>query len=374
VWSLPLDSADDQAGRPNPIYDQWIANPLPGEFWGRMSVAGRVGEIRSSGLLIAGWFDPFVDAMIEDYQRMRQQGGSEAARASQLIIGPWTHTTESNFRYTDFGKQARFLGQIGTLLRWYDHWLKEEANGIAGEGPIRIFVMGSNTWRSEEQWPPARARYTRLYLRSEGRANSAAGDGYLSAAPPAIQPPDGFLYDPRDPVPSRGRPIPIDEISYEPAEQSEIEARNDVLVYTSDALEEDTEVTGPVVLVLYAGSTAPDTDFTAKLTDVDPEGRSLQVTSGIIRGRFRDSLSQPSFLRSGEVYRFEIPLGATSNLFRKGHRIRLQVSSSDFPRHDRNLNSGGPIGRTQARVSAFQTVFHDPERPSHLILPVVTAR
>ncbi len=372
VWSLPLASADDRIGNPNPIYDAWIAHPEPGPFWEAMSADHQVDRIRCPALLVAGWFDPFLNAMLEDFDRMRTRGGSEAARASQIIIGPWTHTTESRFRALDFGEEARFLGQSRAIFRWYDHWLKGIDNGIDGEGPIRIFVMGRNRWRTEQEWPLARTRYTSLYLHSGGWANSANGDGSLSPGPPGAEMPDVFVYDPADPVPSRGLPFTAVAF-YQPAEQREVESRQDVLVYTTEILTEDLEATGPVSLILYASSTAPDTDFTAKLTDVYPDGSSIQLASGIVRARFRSSLSAPSLLERGKTYRYRIDLGATSNVFRRGHRIRLQVSSSDFPRHDRNLNTGERIGASAALEKARQTVFHDAERPSRLILPVIPA-
>jgi putative CocE/NonD family hydrolase len=373
IWKLPLSSADDSMNSPNPVYDQWIAHPLPDAFWDPMRVDRRASEIECSAFLVAGWFDPFVDAMLEDYTRMRSAGGTVAARGSQLMVGPWTHTTDSHFRYTDFGVQGRFLGQFKTVLRWYDYWLKGSQNGVDNDPPIRIFVMGENRWRTEREWPLARTRYTKLYLHSDGGANTSQGDGVLTLDPPGQEPPDTYLYDPMEPVPSRELTTAIGDISNEPANQREVESRRDVLVYTTEALDRDVEITGPVRLVLFAESSAPDTDFTAKLTDVHPDGRSLHVTSGIVRARFRESLEEPSLLSEGSVYRYEIDVGATSNVFRQGHRIRLQISSSDFPRHDRNLNTGGEIGESAEMATARQVIRHDRERPSHLILPVIPA-
>jgi putative CocE/NonD family hydrolase len=369
--SLPLIAADDRLGYPNPIYDRWIANPQPGEFWRRMSVNDRPGQIRCSALMFAGWFDPFVDAMFEDYLRMRSRGGSEAARDSQLIVGPWTHTTESRFRSTDYGTDARFLGQVKSVMRWYDHWLKGEANGVEEEGPIRIFVMGTNQWRTEQEWPLARTRFQAFFLHGVGTAPPDSGRGLLSGEPPTEEQSDIFLYDPADPVPSRGQAGLFGDISYQPTDQREIESRSDVLTYTTPRLAEAVEVTGPVELVLYAASSAPDTDFTAKLTDVYPDGRSIQVTSGIVRARFRDSLTEPSLIEPGSVHQYRIRLGPTSNVFQAGHRIRVQISSSDFPRLDRNLNTGGTIGQSAEIAVAVQSVYHDGQRPSHLVLPVI---
>ena len=371
LWSLPLSAADERIGRPNPVYDAWIAHPEEGPFWEAMSVDSRVERIRSPALLVAGWFDPFVNAMLEDYNRLRTRGGG-AARASRLIVGPWSHATESRFRDLDLGKEAGFLGQTPAILRWYDRWLKGERNGIDGEDPIRLFVMGRNRWRTEREWPLARTRYTELFLHSGGWANSAGGDGRLAADPPEGEVPDVFVYDPADPVPSQR--VSLTAVSYaQPTDQHEVEKRQDVLVYTTDPLAEDLEVTGPVRLILYASSTAPDTDFTARLTDVHPDGSSIHLTSGIVRARFREPGSGPALLEPGRTYRYRLELGATSYVFLRGHRLRLQVSSSDFPRYDRNLNTGEGIGTSARLEKARQTVFHDSGRSSRLILPVIPA-
>ena len=371
IWSLPLAEADDRLGRPNPIYDAWIAHPEPGPFWEAISVDRQVERIRSPALLMAGWFDPFVNAMLEDFNRLRAWGGG-AARESRLIVGPWSHATESRFRDLDFGKEAGFLGQTRAVFRWFDRWLKGTGGEADGEGPIRLFVMGANRWRTEREWPLARTRYTELFLHSGGWANSAGGDGTLSADPPGGEVPDVFVYDPADPVPSQR--ISLTPISYsQPVNQREVEKRQDVLVYTSGPLTEDLEVTGPVRLILYVSSTATDTDFTARLTDVHPDGGSYHLTSGIVRARYRDPAAGPALLEPDRVYRLRLELGATSNVFRRGHRLRLQVSSSDFPRYDRNLNTGEPIGTSARMEKARQTVFHTAGRSSRLILPVIPA-
>lgn len=371
VRTLPLISADNSIGVQNPIYDEWISHPVPGPFWDRMRVDNRVGQIQCPALMVAGWFDPFLSKMLDDYTRIREKGGSAAARSSHLIIGPWNHATESRYKDESFTKEARFLGQIKTVFRWYDYWLRNEANGIEQEMPIRIFVMGKNEWRSEQEWPLARTRYTRYFLHSNGSANTSNGDGYLSLDPPANEYPDLFVYDPDDPVPSIDMGMFVTSFSNIPVDQIELEARRDVLVYSTDPFREELEVTGPVKLVLYASTSAVDTDFTVKLTDVYPDGRSVLVSSGIVRARFRESLTSPSLLEPGRVYRYEIEAGATSLVFAKDHRIRIQVSSSDFPRRDRNLNTGAEIGLTSETIRATQTVYHDDRCASYLLLPVI---
>jgi len=261
--------------------------------------------------------------------------------------------------------------QIKTMLRWYGYWLRGEDNGITHEGPIRIFVMGRNEWRTEREWPLERTGYERYYLHSSGRANSVHGDGELSMDSPGEEPPDHFVYDPANPVPSVGGTSIYGAAKAGPRDQREVEKRGDVLVYTTDTLDEDIEVTGPVRLVLYAASSAKDTDFSAKLVDVHPDGRAINIQAGMVRARFRESFTEPSFLERGVVYEFDIKVGSTSNVFKKGHRIRLEVSSSYFPEFSRNLNTGAEIGTTSEMVAADQTVYHDAERPSYLLLPII---
>jgi uncharacterized protein len=246
--------------------------------------------------------------------------------------------------------------------RWFDHWLKDTDNGVERERAVRIFVMNRG-WRLEDEWPLARTRYTKFFLHSGGRANTLNGDGVLSIDPPSAEPPDRFTYDPMDPVPTVGAQGIHD--------RRRAESRSDVLVYSTPPLEEDIEVTGRVELILFAASSAPDTDFTAKLIDVAPNGYAANLCDGIVRARYRDAPSGGMRLEPDRPYRFTIDLIATSNLFQRGHRIRLEVSSSDFPRFDRNLNSGEPVAESSEPRVARQSVFHDGELSSYLLLPIV---
>jgi len=245
---------------------------------------------------------------------------------------------------------------------------------------VRIFVMGADVWRDEDAWPIARTRVTRLYLHGAGAANSARGDGRLAAQLPGEEPPDRFVYDPRDPVPTVGGPTllpsPLIGIHSGQRDQRAVEARDDVLVYTTEPLAEDLEVTGTVVLELVAASSAPDTDWTAKLVDVHPDGRALGVTDGIVRARYRDGLERAAPLRPGEPTAFTVVVGSTSMLFRAGHRVRLEVSSSNFPRFSRHPNTDGDLTAVdEAGLQvARQTVYHDAARASCLLLPVVPPR
>ncbi len=235
------------------------------------------------------------------------------------------------------------------------------------EPPIKLFVMGANVWRDEQEWPLARASDTPYYLR--------AGGG-LSPEPPGGEAPDRYDYDPADPVPTRGGALLLPpEYPAGPFDQRAVEARPDVLVYTTPPLERDTEVTGPITVRLWAVSSAPDTDFVARLTDVYPDGRSINLTDGIVRARYRHFAAgePPSLIEPGRPYEYAIDLWATSNVFRAGHRIGLQVTSSCFPRWDRNPNTGGPFGADHELRVAHQEILHDGEHPSHVVLPLVTA-
>jgi uncharacterized protein len=251
-------------------------------------------------------------------------------------------------------------------------------NGVDDEPPVRIFVMGANRWRTEQEWPLARTRYVDWFFHSDGRANTLNGDGVLSQELPGprTKRPDTFRYDPLDPVPTKGGGLCCNFYWSQAGQfdQRQIETRADVLCYSSAPLEQDLEVTGPVKVVLYASTSAVDTDFTAKLVDVCPCGCARNLTDGIIRARYRESTREERLLKPGEVARYEVDLWATSNLFRAGHQLRVEISSSNFPRFDRNPNTGGVIAtaRKDDCLVALQTVYHDQDRPSRIVVPVVT--
>jgi uncharacterized protein len=333
-----------------------------------LTILGKHDRVRVPTFNIGGWYDIFLADTLAHYRAMRALG-----RPTKLLVGPWAHGRsmnpigELNF---GFGAQTALIDlqqDLGSLqLRWFDHWLKGIDSGLLAEPPVRLFVMGANVWRDEPDWPLARAVDTPLYLRAGGR---------LSAERPgADEPPDRYTYDPRDPVPTRGGALLMTpEYPPGPFDQRAIEARPDVLVYTTPPLEHDTEVTGPIRLRLWAGSSAPDTDFVARLLDVYPDGRSINLTDGILRARFRGAARSepPSLIEPGRPYAYDIDLWATSNLFRAGHRIGLHVTSSSFPRWDRNPNTGHPPGADAELSTAQQAVLHDAEHPSCLSLPVV---
>ena len=231
------------------------------------------------------------------------------------------------------------------------------------EPPVKIFVMGVNRWRAENEWPLARTNYRKYYLHSKGKANTLNGDGSLNVERPKDEPRDSFIYDPAHPV--------ISKETMGPYDQRAIENRQDVLVYTTPVLKSDMEVTGPVKVILFASSSASNTDFTAKLVDVHPDGRAMRICEGIIRASHRNADKRPSNIVPGEVYEYEIDLWATSNLFKKGHQIRVEIASSNFPRFDRNLNTGNDFATETNMIKAKQEIFHSKKYPSCIILPVI---
>lgn len=362
-------------------YFDWLAHPDYDDYWRKIAPKEYYEQITAPALNMGGWYDLFLGGTIANYMGMKEHGASEAARKHQrLIIGPWSHGVVTGaFPWRQYGLMSGtdVLDLTGIQLRWFDYWLKGEDNGVDKDKPVRLFIMGANTWREEDNWPLPDTQFTNYYLRSNGHANTLAGDGVLSTEAPGDEPQDVYLYDPRNPVPTVGGQTFLPGLGVAanagPRDQRPVEARHDVLCYTTPPLEKRVEVTGPVSLVLFASSSALDTDFTGKLVDVHPDGRAEILTEGILRARYRDSFSEPSPLEPGQVYEFHLDLWATANLFDAGHRIRLEVSSSNFPRFDRNTNTGGTIAEEGEAdfVQAVNRVFHDSAHPSHLVLPII---
>jgi putative CocE/NonD family hydrolase len=367
---LDLGTTDGLA----PYFTDWLAHPSYDDYWKQWSIEEHFDKVLVPVYTVAAWYDIFQGGSLRNYLGIKSYGGSEAAREGQrllVIIGGHAGGGRK-IGEVDFGPEAEFdLDEI--MLRWYDHLLKGIANGVENEKPVKIFVMGENQWREEDDWPLARARETHYFLHSAGRANSLSGDGVLTPAAPQAEPADHFVYDPADPAPTIGGPLCCDaaHLAPGPRDQRPAEAREDVLVFTTPAFRQDFEVTGPVSLELYATSSAVDTDFTGKLVDVWPNGFAQNLTEGILRMRYRDSREKPEFMNPGEVYKIALDLWSTSNVFKAGHRLRLEISSSNFPRFDRNLNTGEPAAFSSRMVKATNTIYHDREHPSALVLPVV---
>lgn len=356
-----------------PYYLDWLAHPDYDDYWKQWSIEENFGQIQVPALVIAAWYDIFQGGSLRNYMGIHAHGGTEAARnQTQLVVAIGGHAGWSQkVGEVDFGPEAPF-DENAITLDWYDYLLKGKQNEFANGKPVKIFVMGENKWRDEASWPLERAKETRYYLHSGGKANSAAGDGALSTAGAQKEMADSFVYDPANPVPTVGGPLCCDagHLAPGPRDQSELEARQDVLVYSTPALEQDVEVTGPVTLDLFAKSSAVDTDFTGKLVDVGPDGRAINLTEGILRAVYRDGMTAPKLVEPGKVYEYKIDLWSTSNVFLKGHKIRLEVSSSNFPRFDRNLNNGKSAASSAEFVKATNTILHDAQHPSVLVLPV----
>jgi uncharacterized protein len=358
-----------------PYFNDWLAHPSYDEYWRAWSIEDHYDKIVVPVFTVTAWYDIFLGGSLRNYMGLRAHGGSEAALHGQrLMIVVGGHAGDGpKIGEVDFGPQSLF--PPGTLLRWYDFLLKGVNNGMANEKPVRIFVMGRNEWRDEDVWPPARAQATRYFLHSGGKANSLNGDGSLSPEAPEKEKSDRFVYDPSDAAPTRGGPLCCDEEHLAPGafDQRPVETRADVLVYNSPVLQQDFELTGPVGLELYVKSSASDTDFTAKLVDVWPNGFAQNLTEGIARMRYRGVQDKPDLIKPGKVYKINIDMWATSNVFLAGHRVRLEVSSSNFPRFDRNLNTGDDQAFTTRSIKATNSVYHDRDHASALILPVVPA-
>jgi putative CocE/NonD family hydrolase len=360
--NLPKNVFEDE----REAVEAWMREPHR-EPW---QFVERCAEVSVPNLDIVGWFDHCNDG-IEMHQAMRRVGRTEMARNGQrLIIGPWSHSGAGARKVggVDFGSAAAFaLAQAE--IRWFDHWLKGKANGVNQDAPVRIFVMGANRWRDEQEWPPTRAKTHVLHLHSRGRANTPAGNGTLAEKIPT-EGRDSYRYDPNDPVPTLWSPAMFTI----PADQAPLAQRQDILVYQTEPVTAALEVTGYPEVVLHASSSAPDTDFFAKLIDVAPDGTNRDIASGMVRARYREGLDKPKLLQPGEVMEYRIKLRPTSNEFQPGHRIRLDLTSSDFPNFDRNHNTAADQNADAKLEVAEQTILHGGATPSRLLLPVIEAR
>jgi uncharacterized protein len=373
---LPLSEMDKRAGRDLNFWKDWIQHAAYDDYWAAIDDEKRWGEIAAPAFNMGGWYDLYAPQTFTNFNGLRHHGRTPEAKQSKLIVGPWPHALSTSTRTGDIDFGAGSMADLEALeLRWFDYWLKGVDNGILDEPPLRLFIMGVNEWRDEHEWPLERTMWQKWYLHSNGNANSVLGDGELSTQPPQHESADRFVYDPRYPVQTRGGNNCCSPhiVPWGPYDQRTVEMRGDVLCYTSPPLDADTEVTGPIKVILYAATDAPDTDWTAKLVDVQPSGYAMNLCDGVIRARYRESLDHPTLLEPSKVYQYEIELGVTGVVFRKGHCIRVEISSSNFPRFDRNLNTGGEFGTETEMRPAQQTIYHTREYPSHIVLPVIPA-
>jgi uncharacterized protein len=394
IWKLPLTdypilnlekgpSLDSNASVA-PYFLDWLAHPSYDDYWKALSIEQHFSDIKVPALHVAAWYDLFLGGSLRNYKGIKAHGGSDEARQGQhLMIMVGGHAGNGpHIGDLDFGPASR-IDEDEITLHWYDYLFKGRQNEFANGKRVKVFVMGTNQWRDEDDWPLSRAKNTKYFLHSAGKANSVRGNGTLSTSVPGKEPVDEYVYNPANPVPTVGGPLCCESQRWEagPRDQRAVEGREDVLVYSTPPMTEDTEISGPVTLDLYAKSSAVDTDFTGKLVDVSPEGFAQNLTEGILRARYRDSRESPALLNPGQIYTLTIDLWATSDVLKKGHVLRLEVSSSNFPRFDRNLNTGELryVKTTQGLagdhfVTAANTILHDAEHPSALMLPVVSTK
>ena len=367
---LPLTTAHRGVNKEIISYRKWIewANGSFGR--GELPEIADIPTGTTAYLLIGGWFDLFNNDIIKLYHHLSKSGTKERIK---LIIGPYDHAMspppDCDMNFGDWNTV-----EVSSIMsQWPDRWLLGSENGVEDLPSVQFFLLGENRWVGSETWPPAGMREVKYYLQSDGSANTLNGSGRLTTRAPEKESFDTYVYDPANPAPTKGGILcclrPMTHAG--PMDQREIETRDDVLVYTTGVLEQDITVAGPVMLELFASSGARDTDFTGKLVDVFPDGTALNITDGILRARFRNGYGKPEFLNPNTIERYRIDLGSTAVTFQKGHRIRLEVSSSNFPRFDRNLNTGGPVGKEETMKKATQKVFHDSINQSYLLLPVV---
>ena len=366
---LPLSSCPPLEGLAD-WYFTGIAQPKDGSFWWPTSLSLKYRDVDTPALHLGGWFCVFLDNTIRAYQGIRTYGRTERCRASQrLLIGPWIHGPNQvgarKVGELDFGDEV-VIDLNGIRIRWYDYWLKGIDNGVMDDPPIKVFLMGDNKWITLDTWPPPDTDYKEIYLRG-GDSGSAKSlnDGVLTFYPSgSIEHPDSYIYDPEDPIESL---LKYPQLG--PRDHRKVEER--MLTYTSEMLAESLTLLGPVKAYLYCLSSARDTDWMVRLCDVWPDGRSMSVCDGALRASYRNSLEHPELLIPEKVYMFEVDLWSTAQVFKAGHRLRVEITSSDFPRYDRNMNTGGSYGEEVKGQVAINTIFHDASRPSHLVLPVM---
>lgn len=371
---LPLITMDDDAGIPTPSYDTLLKHPFRDEVTEKYDLRNRRERVEIPTLVVAGWYDVFLGTTLDDWLVQRERNlHTESSGRQWILICPIDHESTP--------LQTHRIGRLNigdksdaTILEvrqaFFDKYLKGIDNGFEKTPPVRIFVIGDNDWRYEDEWPLARTQYTNYYFHSGGSANTLNGDGSLNPSVPADEPFDTYVYDPKDPVRIH-YDIDLWSLAAQMKDRLPAEKRGDVLVYTTAPLEKDAEITGPITVTLYAASSAVDTDFTAALVDVFPNGYLHLIQEGIQRASYRESDARPSLLEPGQIYEYNIDLWATSYVLKASHKIRVEISSSNFDRFDRNLNTGAEFGITSETIKATQKIYHDEERPSHITLPVI---
>lgn len=361
LWKLPVSELDVSAvGHPIPFYREYLTHRVPDQFWEKIGPS-HIDKLEIPALIVGGWYDPFVRGTIDDYQRMVQSANLKS-QLSELWIGPWAHNPAQEFKGVDFGKKAGLNILLKTCLHWSDQWLKLNMPAAKDDRRIHYFVMGKNEWRATGQWPPENMTEEKLFLQGEGRLSDT-----LPAEPHTRQ----YVYNPRDPALFIGSHLLYTDGWIMPVEQEDQTERHDVLVYTSEPFEEELEIAGNIKLIFHVSSTALDTDFCAKLCTVHSNGKVYNLSPGFLRMRYRESLTDPKWMEPGQIYRVEIHFRPVAHAFLKNQRIQLQITSADFPIHNRNLNTGMSCEYTTEIKEALQSVYTGGVYDSHLLLPVV---
>ena len=374
VETLPVEEVDDASYADLEYFNQIASPERARKIAARFPIEESHREVSAPGLFVAGWYDMFLGTQLRDFVRLRKEGKG-LARQSRLIIGPWVHVGMGGDGSVDIPERWDVM-QLPASLAWFDHWIRGMENEVEEWPVVRYFLMGKNEWKNADQWPPEGYGPLVLYLHSEGSANTASGDGTLCPEPPRDEFPEYFEYDPLNPVPTLGGAnllipyftnYPTPNLLLGPVDQRPVEDRPDVLVFTTPPLTEPLEVAGPVRVHLFASTSARDTDFSAKLIDVHPDGRAVLLQDGIIRARYREGVKAgEKFIEPWKIYEYVIDLWQTANYFPAGHRVRLEISSSNFPRFARNLNTGGDQALEVIPEVARQRVYHNAFYPSRL--------
>lgn len=373
MWRLPLVDFDEFCSRKIPWWKEWVRHDTYDDYWKRIGYQDKFDHISAPALNITGWYDVQLIGPVMNFAGMVKNGKTSESREQKLLIGPWGHAVNRKLEVRDFGPEAVInLGSV--VRRWFDYWLNGIDTGLMDEAPIRLFVMGTNHWQDEWEWPLARTQWTNYYLHSQGKAQSLGGDGRLNIEIPETEPQDKYDYNPANPVLNVASETFAgmgSESLVFPGDLQDMHRRPDVLIYETPPLEEGLEIIGPVTLELYASSSAPDTDWVARLSDVFPDGTAWALCGTILRARFRESLEKPELLESGKIYKYTLEFWPTANHFFKGHRIRLDITSSAFPTFDRNLNTAEHNGTSTQMQVAHQTIYHTKDHPSHVVLPII---
>ncbi|MFC2164587.1 CocE/NonD family hydrolase [Acidobacteriota bacterium] len=367
---LPLVDMDKLVGREFGFWTDWLTHYTWDEYWDELSYQEKLAKVDIPAIHMTGWYDDDQPGCIQNFMAMHKHAktiGKE--RHQKLIVGPWPHAFNRSKKMgrVDYGRDS-IIDMNALYLRWFGYWLKGKETGVLDDAPVKIFVMGDNVWRDEQEWPLKRTAYTKYYFHSEGKANTLLGDGKLSTVQAGSEKPDKYVYDPAKPVTFIFKTFAQMGMN---EDQRPIEEREDVLCYTSDVLAEDVEVTGPLTVKLYISSDVTDTDFFARLVDVHPDEYAMRVADNITKTRFRNTFRKAEPIVPGKVYELEIDLWCTSLVFKKGHRIRVEVTSSAFPLFNVNRNTGDQFGFGTEMKIANQTVYHTSEYPSHIVLPII---